>query len=404
MKIKFNSNNNQIVLHMLGLVLLIRIIIDFINCVEVKFSISSNGATIVYNIMILLIWFTIIKHKYFSVKGLAIYLGLFFILLTNSLLFRYMEYFRTFNITMVFLLFLPFAIFIIPQIHTWDNAIEILSGYCIIGISLDIIGILFLDYLDLSMYMSYSFGLLPFLIISYTFFRTKKKELRRYWHFVLFIIGSITLIFLSSRSVILFLILYLIIFELLNTQSIIQFLKKAYLLIFSILVLIIADINTNEILEKLFTVTNSRTLNYMLNSNLFDSDGRDEISTILIMAINSMGLKGYGIFGDRYLLQGLWGQEVHYAHNIILEVLVNFGVIFGSLLLIGLFYSICKAFVKADYNTKNIVAIFTVSLFLRYFVSGSYVIEGNFYVYIAIITSILHSKQNDNRVLRKYQS
>lgn len=76
---------------------------------------------------------------------------------------------------------------------------------------------------------------------------------------------------------------------------------------------------------------NSRTINAMLSSTLFDDNGRNRITERALIAIEEGGVFGLGAFGDRpYIAPYYWWG---YSHNIVLEIICDFGIIFGIILL-----------------------------------------------------------------------
>ena len=127
----------------------------------------------------------------------------------------------------------------------------------------------------------------------------------------------------------------------------------------------------------------------MLNGELLISSTRSLIYEQANYALKNMGLSIYGLFGDRLFVDSI------YVHNIFYELLLSFGYIFGGISIIALLVLIIKAIMFNKNNNLKIIAIlFTTSLFLRYLVSGSFVIEGNFYIYIAIMINIcINSKE-----------
>lgn len=77
----------------------------------------------------------------------------------------------------------------------------------------------------------------------------------------------------------------------------------------------------------------SRTLIAFFNGTMSDDNGRNEIWEKVIELIQQRPLVGYGVFGERnavYRIGMRWG----YSHNIFLEILVDFGIPLGFLIIL----------------------------------------------------------------------
>ena len=151
--------------------------------------------------------------------------------------------------------------------------------------------------------------------------------------------------------------------------------KLAYFLI--ILSICIILIFFDSIVEWLETVATNmgmsvRIFDKMSNDMFWDSSGRDEISKKLLEAIKENPAIGYGIGGD-YTLVGT------YAHNILIECWVSYGVIIGTLLMILAVSILYKALKRApSEDEKAIIFILLCSSFIKLFFSGTYLNETYF--------------------------
>ena len=123
----------------------------------------------------------------------------------------------------------------------------------------------------------------------------------------------------------------------------------------------------------------SRTLNFIIGGNLSAAEGRDDIYPKAIALIQENWFFGLGIYGDRVHMDG------EYCHNVILEFLLDYGVIFGSLFLIVLFVFIIKVYIRQDSEHRNALLKYFIVLFLPLFTSGSYLIECNMGVFWGIV-------------------
>ena len=96
----------------------------------------------------------------------------------------------------------------------------------------------------------------------------------------------------------------------------------------------------------------------LLKGSFSASNGRDRIWNAVIDAIRSGGPFGYGMFGDRPFVAPL--HIAGYSHNLILELLVSFGV-FGVVIVAYIIKDAVKMlFVCKDDDWKEIYLILFV--------------------------------------------
>lgn len=131
---------------------------------------------------------------------------------------------------------------------------------------------------------------------------------------------------------------------------------------------------------------------YLLNdSSGLDTSGRDSIYGTVLIGIGKNFFTGIGLMNDRNLLGGL------YTHNLILEILLSFGVFFGGVILLAIFYLIFKAYQK----TKNTdlfpyMCIFFSCTIVKLMISGSFIAEPLLYMFFGFcVSSIRRSRLKD---------
>lgn len=123
------------------------------------------------------------------------------------------------------------------------------------------------------------------------------------------------------------------------------------------------------------------------------TSGRTEIWKLAWESILERPFTGYGIMGDRAILTS-YAQNL-YTHNMILQILLQFGLILGGLLLFFLIYVGIKMF-RASAEWKKIFLPFFLSsvLFLQF--SSEYYLFSNFWLSIMIFCSYMGA-QYDRR-------
>jgi O-antigen ligase len=136
---------------------------------------------------------------------------------------------------------------------------------------------------------------------------------------------------------------------------------------------------------------NSRTLNLLLSDNIDFLTGRKEIFANTISHIIQKPIIGYGIAGDRVFLSGT------YPHNIFLEIIAQFGVIMGGILIVTfLVYWTNGLFFNKNKTERHLGIIFAGLGLISLFFSGSYLTSSNYWLFMAICVSSVHFGKSIN--------
>ncbi len=140
----------------------------------------------------------------------------------------------------------------------------------------------------------------------------------------------------------------------------------------------------------------SRTLNLIIGGGFSAAEGRDNIYPKAISLIQENWFIGLGIFGDRVHM----GE---YCHNIILEFMLDYGMLFGSLFLIAVFVYIIKVYIRLDFEHRNALLMYFIVLFLPLFASGSYLIDCNMGVFWGVVFLLNnYAKEHPRKRVYKY--
>lgn len=152
------------------------------------------------------------------------------------------------------------------------------------------------------------------------------------------------------------------------------------LIAFLLVVLFFYDPILQAVSSKLTSIgLNSRTLEMLLNSKISDDSSRGQV---LRNTMSQVDLLGHGLWGDRVILNG------RYPHNIIAEILINYGWILGSGILILMTTILIRGFIKAGTSKSVVMCALFSSGIVRLLFSGSYLgQEPAFYVLIALCAS-----------------
>ncbi len=193
--------------------------------------------------------------------------------------------------------------------------------------------------------------------------------------------GAILLFSLGTRGAVLCLVIFLalIVFLLLKSKNRIIFITAtavvaAILLTGNRLLLILTAIE--PVLQRLGL--SNRIIDQIREGVIFESVGRSNIQSILMNSLTNHELFGYGIFGDRILTNS-------YAHNFVLELMVDFGVLVGVILFVALIILIIKKYAVCTSGEQRafLILLFCTSV-VSLMLSGSYLTEPKLFLLIGI--------------------
>lgn len=325
---------------------------------------------------------------------LLVYLGvaIHYLLFSDS-----REYLNTQGMMIVLLFFIPYGVLAIRKTKDWDTVFHYMYRFSAIAIITGAIMLLFFPYDKYLVYMDYSFALLPAICSCYYQYTkggsfNASKYRQRFAGF-LFGIGIIEIIAFGARACVLYAIMFVVIVEMLRDDTSIR--RKVIVTIASIGVTLFLLFWLDEILTYFSSLSifgNSYLIRSYLRGNLFTSDTRTLIWESCIKRIQTMGLSVSGFFGDRKYCIAV------YPHNIVLEILMSWGWIIGICILT---YIIALFFVGIRSKGKSRIGtiLLLCSVFSRYILSGSYVIEGKFWILLFALIAIAHMERLKNRQL-----
>lgn len=215
-----------------------------------------------------------------------------------------------------------------------------------------------------SMYnMSFSYYLLfPALIFASRF---------NLFHNILFFITLTLMLMYGSRGPLIIGIVYFLVVNVFVTKH-----KWRLFIVPLVLTAIIALFNFENLLilaeSKLGYIP--RTIRVMQENLLYDA-GRFQLTSIIWQDILDGPFFGKGLFSDRVIL-----PNEAYTHNILLELLHNFGFLVGGGLFIFLIFSMLKILKRRKKEEKIFFIFFIFYGFLPLFVSSSYLRDSKFWI------------------------
>ena len=345
---------------------------------------SLMKSTIQFNYLsIFICWF--VMFKYSRVKPDVIGLIVFFVISYIITYYAYPQnriFLNMININLFYLV-TAFAIIRSQLISNKDVSRWAIKFSAFASIWVMLIGTIYMEvisYMDLSNSLSVSAA---FLLYS-GFVRKKKINL---------ILGYFSLAYITvfgARGAIFSLIILILIIFIERKLTI----KKILITIVTSVLLTINIFFYRNILSYIIIYIerlgfNSRTLYKVLNLETFTSSSRNKIYIYLLDVIKNNWVKGVGLVGDRYYLPFAFeGNNATYAHNIFLEIALDYGIIIGGLIILWLLYTVAKYYIfnkNIIYDEKIFISVlFTVS-FLQLMVSRSYLTEINLYIFLALV-------------------
>ncbi len=215
---------------------------------------------------------------------------------------------------------------------------------------------------------------------------------------------SLKAIFISSFSVLSILaigsrgaLLCIVVFIVLKLLTPFSTRQKSNNRIFIILLFVLLStlimINLQSILLVLYSLfyqwgLNSRSIILLLSGEVYLS-GRELIYEKIMSEIVKHPYFGLGIAGDRLVLNGT------YSHNIFLEILLNYGVITGGIIILILLSMIVSIFFVKNMEIYNLLIIWISLGFVSLFVSGSYLTDLGFWTLLGLLINAFFFKEKE---------
>jgi len=252
--------------------------------------------------------------------------------------------------------------------------------------------------------MVWAYNILPSVLII-IFWGFKKK---RVISGILSVFGFFLLLSYGTRGPIVCVLVFIMLLIAINIVN-----RKKYSIIVLFLILIVILLNTNYVfiiasyLQKSISQMglSTRIFDMILMNDILNDTGRSSIIVALLSAISERPLLGYGLYADRYLSSSGTYIAGMYAHNLIIELWTQFGVVIGSLIIFAIGTLVIKAVIKAreDSSKLGMLLIFLCVGVVKLFMSGSYLLEPYFFLLIGYCTKIIRENQSSREVI-KYAS
>lgn len=188
------------------------------------------------------------------------------------------------------------------------------------------------------------------------------------------LIGIVMILLGGSRGPFMCIVIFIILFVLMKLRESNSFNKRIVgILLIALCAAIIAIFYENIILliSSVFETlgVSSRTLQMLLSGSISDDNGRQEIWNAAIQMIRDNPF-GYGALGTRHVIYYL--HDVGHCHQVFLEILVDFGVIAGGIIILFCLVNSLKIlFLKRNEKWSWVFLIF-FSRACQLILSGTY--------------------------------
>lgn len=374
---------NEKRIRFLAFVLFLPVLIDGINTFfKDWFGLSNTSSVtlILTGIVALYGWWLVAQALYRN--GFLLYLAILGMFLLNYVLFeKSRPYLFEQSMVLIYVFYLPMSILIVGYIKDWSGFIQKCEPYCYLSAIICVLLIVATDYISFLNYMEYSYAVLPLILLNYVLCRRTKK----FALWLSFVAQVVSVLIYGARAPILFAIAFMLVNEMFLVENGIK--NTVRILLIALPVAACFVLFRSQILQFIQSYFyDSRFISKLLSDELFVSQGRNEINVVIIRELSNMGLNIYGLFADRFMC------NIIYAHNIFFEVWLSFGWIFGTAIMVYIGFKFVWFWInEKPGEKKTIFAILFFGLFCRYLISGSFIIEGRFY--ICIVALLLISKK-----------
>ena len=345
----------------------------------------------IFAAIIILFFIVGIKH-FHGFKKKAIWLcALFFIIFSIYSFIGYMGYLYNWVGMMFMLIFCALPWFVVGLYV--DDFKVILKGLKKILILAWITNLMLITYCymegrPMSGNMEISYSILPLSIISIYFALKEKKII----YFISALCSGMVIIGIGSRGPLLCIAVFIVV-HLLS-----DFKKNKILIVFMVVISCLVFCNYNSILDELIDLfkkydINSRTLYKIRDGSIEDDTGRSDIQEVALQQLSEHPILGTGIAVERIKINQLvMNKDMGscYPHNLIIEILVQYGYIIGTGIILYLCYLFIKSIRKGSQIERELLIIIFSTEIIRLMLSSSYLSSSLFFLWLGLSINIVY--------------
>lgn len=375
---KKKENNNEFCAK---LVVLYYFLLPIYLILQLKIGIKAHFTVPIIYLLIVIKNYKRLNFKFF------IYVIIFFLIQMPYSLYKYYNYLYNWFGLMYLLFICSLPWFVVG--NSLDNldalVIEFKKNVLYILVS-NILLILFCKFTGRTMLgnMEISYTILPLVMFSLLIF-LREKNIK---FLIISIFSGLVILIVGSRGPLLCIACFILFYHLFNFNK-----KILYTTIVAIIGFIII-LNLNPIIDFMINSLenygiSSRTLYKLKNGDILNDTGRGKIQDVVWEELNENPIMGLGLGGERIIVnERIYNMSKDmsscYPHNFIIEVLSQYGYIWGMLIIIFLLCIFLKALEKSKENEKNVVLLLFSMDIIKLFLSSSYIMSPMFFLLLGI--------------------
>ena len=360
----------------------------------VGFGAYEDQASLFWYLLWAFVYGKFLWYNKFMFKNLlvaeVVYIGLMYV---NYRLFplthdSYDEYFMF--IRQIVFVYIP-SLTVALKINNFSGYIVNFRKLGIFGIGFMIIAY-FMNYTQRWDYQLFGVQLCPFVIMLYPSYLLYHNKSDLIW----IIVGFLFLMAGGRQSFVGFFIGMMVVYysirlnHLTIQQLVVRLMLVLFLLLFIVLLLPYLIVLLGDVVNVMGM--DSRTMDMLTGNELFSTSTRDSIYELSMFYIRSNLYDIKGLFADRYMLR-ITDSWIAYPHNLILELMMDFGVILGGLFSLIILFKFVLRLVRGNIEKSTIIGIIATSILVRLMVSSSFMIEGCFYTVLGLLFNSNDDKQ-----------
>lgn len=376
------ENVKKINAQLIAIYLFIEIIFSFFRVLSVACEIGTLNYPIGFILKLIILSFMIVNNRVINKKFILYSSILVAIIIIDFIFYRIFiaDFYKKIIVNGIFTLYLLSNPFDTRELL---KRLRELS-FVVIGVYTFFMLFLHKPYFSIYNYMDVGFSLLfPNLLMLISYIYERKKEYLFFW-----VVSLILILIYGNRSpVVINILTVIILFKHLKIVErwFLMILVPTLLLALKPLVLYLynfAFFKSMRLMQKFWHYFTDTTVTGL-------GSGRNELYSVYIEYIKDSPFLGNGF------QKGLYEQGLgYYSHNIAIDFLFNFGILFGTALFILLIFTIITFFVKNNNIEKEKLMILLLALSFQLLFSNYYI--ENFYFYLLIAGLLYLHPANSN--------
>ena len=131
----------------------------------------------------------------------------------------------------------------------------------------------------------------------------------------------------------------------------------------------------------------SRSLTLLFSNRITYDSGRFEIFKYYLDLAAQKPLLGWGVLGG-------WVKKGSGPHNMIIEIILAFGIIIGGIISFILCLLQLRVFFVKDKSTRDLLLIYMSICIVLFFVSGNFLQKPDFFIFLGLVLGSFKNREN----------